>query len=282
MRFIAGYLALYGIVLALLFHYEHFQIVEPLAVLAIFGGVFSSVAWLLTRTATKVDAAEPRRGVLWYLLVIAAFATWGLSAMPTAEPLRDLVVMIAKLAVIVAIPWLLFDRTALPLRFNRSDAVTTVVMAAMMLTFQYFFGRGPRDIAAAHFSPHHLAIGIAFAFVWLCIEAGLVEEYFFRRLLQSRLESLMRSSAGAIVVASLLFGLVHAPGLYLRTARTGEGLGNAPSLLMAIGYAVVILSPTGFFFGILWSRTRNLAIVILVHAAGDLLPGVVGLTKHFF
>jgi len=98
---------------------------------------------------------------------------------------------------------------------------------------------------------------------------------------QTRLESFTRSRAGGIVLASLLFGLLHAPGLYLRTAHTGEALGRTPSLLLAVGYAIVVISPSGFFLGTLWSRTRNLAIIVVVHAAGDLLPNVVELAQHF-
>jgi membrane protease YdiL (CAAX protease family) len=44
---------------------------------------------------------------------------------------------------------------------------------------------------------------------------------------------------------------------------------------------IVIVSPTGFFLGTLWSRTRNLAIVVVVHGMGDLLPNVIDLAHHF-
>jgi membrane protease YdiL (CAAX protease family) len=71
---------------------------------------------------------------------------------------------------------------------------------------------------------------------------------------------------------SLLFGLAHAPGLYLRTGLTQEGLPPHPPLLMAIGYSIVITSVAGFFFGVLWARTRNFALVVMVHAMADLLP----------
>ncbi len=91
----------------------------------------------------------------------------------------------------------------------------------------------------------------------------------------------MRSKTGGIVLASLFFGLVHAPGLYLRTSRTGEALGSSPSLLLAVGYAIVAISPTGFFLGTLWSRTRNLAIVVIIHGMGDLPSNVVEFVRHF-
>lgn len=78
-----------------------------------------------------------------------------------------------------------------------------------------------------------------------------------------------------IVFMALLFGLAHAPGLYFRSAATLEGLGPHPSWLVAIGYSIAVTSVAGIFLGVLWMRTRNLLVVMLVHAAGDLLPNLV-------
>lgn len=281
MRYVVSYLALYAATLTLLVKFEHFQIAEPLFVLGIFGVALPLIAWFLTRNADPIAVTDPHRGALAYLLAVVVFATWGLGAIGASQPTHDIIVLLAKLTVMVAIPWVLFDRSRLPLRFNSRDALTTMVMSALLLLFQFFVGRGGREIAAAHFPWPRLTISLVLVFLWLVLEVGLVEEYFFRRIVQTRLESLLRSSVGGIILASLVFGLIHVPGLYLRTAHTGEALGNSPSLLLATGYAVVILSPTGLFLGTLWSRTRNLAIVIIVHAAGDLLPNVIDLTRHF-
>jgi membrane protease YdiL (CAAX protease family) len=280
-KYVVGYLLLYLATLGLLVRYEEFDFVEPLFALVLMGGGFTLIAWLLTRRAEPLPVAEPRRGLLPYLLLITAFVTWGLGMLPEGQPARDVLAMITKLLVFVAVPWILFDRTGPQLRMNRRDAIVTVVMSAVLILFQFAFGRGPGLIADAHLPLGTLIGAIVFAFVWLAIEAGLVEEYFFRRLLQTRLETLTRSRAGGIVITAVLFGLVHAPGLYLRPGHTGEDFGGQPSLLFAIGYAIVILSPTGFFLGVLWSRTRNLAIVVAIHAATDLIPNVIELARHF-
>jgi membrane protease YdiL (CAAX protease family) len=133
-------------------------------------------------------------------------------------------------------------------------------------------GRGLRDITAAHVTRGTLIWGLPLAFVWLALEAGVVEEFFFRCLLQSRLSAALQSELGGIVVMAMLFGLMHAPGLYLRTAVTQEGLSPHPSLWVAVGYSIVITSVAGFLFGVLWARTRNFAVIVVVHAAADLLP----------
>jgi len=143
----------------------------------------------------------------------------------------------------------------------------------LLLAFQAVLGRGLRDVLNAYLSYGTLLFGLPLTFLWLALEAGVVEEFFFRVLLQTRLSALLKSELSAIVVTSLLFGLAHAPGIYLRTGMTNEGLQN-PSLLMAVGYSIVIVSVAGFFLGVLWARTRNFLLVVTVHAMGDLLPNL--------
>ena len=49
---------------------------------------------------------------------------------------------------------------------------------------------------------------------------------------------------------------------------------------MAIGYSIVITSVAGFFLGVLWARTRNFLVLVLVHAAADLLPNTLADTAR--
>jgi membrane protease YdiL (CAAX protease family) len=84
----------------------------------------------------------------------------------------------------------------------------------------------------------------------------------------------MKSDMGGIVASGLLFGLAHAPGIYLRGAGAIDGLGAAPSFLTSIGFSIVTLSVTSFFLGLVWARTRNLWLMMAIHATVDLLPSV--------
>jgi membrane protease YdiL (CAAX protease family) len=43
---------------------------------------------------------------------------------------------------------------------------------------------------------------------------------------------------------------------------------------MSIGYSVLVLSVAGFFLSTIWAKTRNLWLVIAIHAFVDLLPGL--------
>lgn len=42
----------------------------------------------------------------------------------------------------------------------------------------------------------------------------------------------------------------------------------------AIAYSIVVLAISGITFGIIWARTKNLFALMLIHAAGDLLPNL--------
>ena len=94
--------------------------------------------------------------------------------------------------------------------------------------------------------------------------------------------TVLRSQAGGIVLASLLFGLAHAPGSLSSTRGTQEAVGAHPSWLMAVGYSIVVTSVAGVFLGVLWARTRNLLLVMAVHAAGDWLPNLLQTIRNWF
>jgi len=286
---LAGYLALYTALLAAMHRTGSFEVGEPLLVFAILGVGFSLAAWLMTLRVSPLayDVAEPKAElgtVVAYLVPVVAFITWGLAFLQrefASDPGHAFAVLVAKLLVFVIIPGLVFwaqfgyyVRQLVPLSARKGHMLVTLGMSVLLIGFQQVLGRGLHDVVAAHVSPSTLALGFPITFVWLALEAGVVEEFFFRVLLQTRLAAVLKSELGGIVLMSLLFGLAHAPGIYLRTGLTQEGLDH-PSLFMAVGYSIVITSVAGFFLGVLWARTRNFAVVVVVHAAADLLPNLV-------
>jgi membrane protease YdiL (CAAX protease family) len=105
--------------------------------------------------------------------------------------------------------------------------------------------------------------------LWNLLETGLVEEFYFRAFLQGRFTAYLGSAAAGICIASLLFGLAHAPGIYLRRGERHGPLGERPRLLETILYAILGLSPTGWFTGLLYWRCQSLLAPVLVHAAVD-------------
>jgi CAAX protease family protein len=293
---LASYVALYAVTLFAMVRFGGFDSGDALGVLGVLGVGFSLIAWLLTLGVKPLPyyVRQPSRELqrlLLYMLPLAVFIAYGFGAIHrwvTSEPADSLAILVAKLAVFVAIPaWIMISQfryrlhDLAPIALPTSHVLAFVGMAGLLIIFQSIAGRGLRDLAAAHVPGDTLLFGMPLVFLWLALEVGVVEEFFFRVLLQSRLSAAMRSELGGIVVMALLFGLVHAPGLYLRTSVTQEGLSGHPSLWMAIGYSIVITSVAGFFLGVLWARTRNFLVLILVHAAADLLPNTLPTMQAF-
>jgi membrane protease YdiL (CAAX protease family) len=156
----------------------------------------------------------------------------------------------------------------------RSHLPVVLILSGVILALQYFLGGGAASIREGRLSAHQLLLGLPLCFVWLAIEAGLVEEFFFRALLQSRLSGWFQSEITGIVLMAMIFGLAHAPGFIFRHAGMVEGIGANPSALDAIAYSIVTLAVSGVFFGIVWARTKNLFALVLIHAATDLLPNL--------
>ncbi len=294
--FLAVYVLLYAATLFAMVRFRGFDASDALGVFAVLGVGFSLAAWLLTIGVKPLpyQVREPGResaALLLYLVPLTAAVAFGFGAIHSyvpGEPADSLVILVAKLAIFVALPaWIVVARFGYKLRelapvsTKTSHMLVFVGMSLVLVIFQAVAGRGLRDISAAHASGETLLFGMPFVFLWLVLEVGVVEEFFFRALLQSRLSAAVRSELGGIVLMAILFGLVHAPGLYLRTSVTQEGLAPHPSLLMAVGYSIVITSVAGFFLGVLWARTRNFLVVVLVHAATDLLPNTLPTLQAF-
>ena len=65
-------------------------------------------------------------------------------------------------------------------------------MSLAALLMQSFLGRGLHDIREAHLPVRVLAVAAPLSSGWLMIEAGVVEEFFFRVLLRERLALVLR------------------------------------------------------------------------------------------
>jgi len=158
--------------------------------------------------------------------------------------------------------------------FTLKNTVILFVMVSMILLFQFFIGIGAKLIREGLITNKQLLFGLPLLFIWLIFEVGLVEEFFFRALVQSRLTEITKSEIGGLILSGLFFGLAHAPDFYLRGGGSLDNLGQHPSLFLSIGYSILVLSVSGLFLSIIWSKTKNLWLVMAIHAFGDLLPNL--------
>jgi membrane protease YdiL (CAAX protease family) len=105
----------------------------------------------------------------------------------------------------------------------------------------------------------------------LYLLTGPIEELAFRGYLQNKVtagvdagSARVRTTVG-IVAAALSFALLHVP-VYLLVR--GEGLG-------ALVGTLALLTATGLLYGAMYAATRNLYLVMFLHAIGNLWPLVV-------
>ena len=261
---------------------------SPVEVFVIFAVICGAVAWLLTlggdapEIEVKRPALESGAFVVYLALYAVGFLGFGMSAARAALPTgreQELLVMAVKLGVHVLLPCLLLLALGAPIApLFRAQLkpwrfwLVLTVMSALFLGLMCFISPSLKHIADLHAAPQVLAVMAPLSFAWIAIEAGLNEEFLFRAVLQTRLSALFKSPIAAICVTALLFGLAHAPGLYLRGGLDDDGASH--NLLAVIAYTIGVLSPMGLLFGLIYARTKSLVLVVLLHAMVDVLPNL--------
>src|SRR5215471_12752480 len=297
-------LLLYCGAFAILLGDQSFEIAGAVIVLVVFGIVLPLIAWITTRHAVALPISiQPGRSELTvliaYVIALSVYLIGGPqwidqhlpSAWTDSQRIKFVITLAKKLFVFVAIPFVIFrlgfgyrvrdfgiQREGLRALY-RSHLPVVLAVGGAFLVFQYFLSGGGVTFRREHFTAFQLLLGLPLCFIWLLFEVGLVEEFFFRALVQSQLAAAFKSEISGMVLMSLIFGLAHAPGFIFRHAGEVEGLGSNPNAVDAIAYSIVVLAVSGITFGVIWARTKNLFAVMLIHAAGDLLPNFAGFVQ---
>lgn len=187
-----------------------------------------------------------------------------------------------KLFVFVFIPWLVYKivglsvinlnySTAIKGLFSGRNIIILILFSLFSVIFQLLFSKGGERFLSENYQFSDYLIGIPLTFLYLVVDVGLVEEFFFRGILAARIGTLTKSNAGGVLISSIIFGLIHAPGLFLRGAES-EGIEEALPFIFFLLYTLVFMAAGGIFLGILYNRTRSLLLVIILHSVLDLIP----------
>ncbi len=285
-----AYAVIYLVALALaIWNRKTFPLGDSIMVLLIFGVgftvlVYASTLWVKATPITDKVPAAQFIFTLIYVVIVAIL----LVVRKTPDSWKDTFIkkqfssLVYKLLVFVIIPIvvliLIWNSSWRNLGFSAGDVLgqllIAVVLAIFIGGFNLLAGSAAKPIREHTFSAKQLLLGILITLIWNIVEVGLVEEFFFRAFLQTRLTNFLGSPLAGICLTSLLFGLAHAPGIYLRKGDKSGPLGEHPTLLNSILYSIVVLSPTGWFTGLLFWRTQSLLAPILAHAAGDTVAHV--------
>jgi len=262
----------------------------------IIGILFSVTGWLLTKNKTELWHKPSFKNEIWILLLVICLVTFYITAggdlisklLPALwvenVAIYSIVIFLRKLLFFVMLPFFVYKVFGFSLKdFGLKDSpvkfltkktfLLLFVFSISILLFQYYLSNGSKDIKQGLFDSSQLIKGIPLCLIYLIFDAGLIEEFFFRGLLQSRISVLLKSATGGIIVSAIIFGLVHAPGLYFRGAES-EGIEEQMPFLFFAAYTIVFMSMAGLFLGIIYSRTKNLWLVMVIHAMMDLLPNL--------
>ncbi len=268
---------------------------DSMELLIVFGLLLPFVAWLSTKNINPPLAEKgPLKTEVILLGALILFVTWYITygttminkLMPAdilqSEWKKSMVIFIKKLVVFVMLPFFLYKTAGFSLKdfgfltgrrtlLSKKTFFTFIVLSVLILLYQYFFSGGAKPLRDGQFTVQQLIIGLPLVLVWLFIETGLIEEFFFRAVLQSRITAVLKSPVAGIVISGLIFGLAHAPGLYLRGAES-EGISEQMPFIFWACFTISAMSLAGIFLGIVWQRTKNIYLVMALHAMVDLLP----------
>ena len=135
--------------------------------------------------------------------------------------------------------------------------VAGIVLACLAIPCVFLIGDAANLILGGQVSLLRALPAFFIYFIHNVARSGLPEEFFFRVFVQTRLSQILRSRLGGILVASLLFSLVHIPTLMQESGLT---------LSEAFCSAFFMQGFIGLMLGVLWDRTRNLLPGVLVHS----------------
>ncbi|MBG0738261.1 CPBP family intramembrane metalloprotease [Paeniglutamicibacter antarcticus] len=166
-------------------------------------------------------------------------------------PLQGELYVLGKLVLLIIIPCglLLLVRRSVKIDFRKSAArwwapaivIVLWVIVSQVAPWNSTFDIGGLDPAL-----------VVTAAVATALTAGVGEELFYRRWLQTRLEAGLGAWSG-IVIGSLAFALMH-----LGSHGTGE-------FFLDVARVIVVQGSFGLFLGIMWWRYRNLFANVVVH-----------------
>jgi membrane protease YdiL (CAAX protease family) len=295
--YVLSYLLLFitaVVILNMVFQQKPGDILIPVS---LFGILLPIASWLLFRKNIPAFSDRPAVKnetitIVVLILWITWYITYGTTFINQLVPVkilqipwqRDLFILLKKLMVFFILPFLLYRMFGFSLKdfgfittrrslFNKLTAISFLVLAALIIVSQLLAGRGADLITKGGISIVQLITGLILCFAWNFLEAGLVEEFFFRALLQSRISVLTKSAKSGIILSGIIFGLSHAPGLYLRGAES-EGIQEQLPFIFWAAYTITFMSVAGIFLGIIWDKTKNIWIIMAFHSLIDTIPNL--------
>jgi membrane protease YdiL (CAAX protease family) len=141
------------------------------------------------------------------------------------------------------------------------DSLPIVVLLCAIIGVILFPTVFMENIRSIHTNILGGVISYLLVFVMVFILSAIPEEFFFRTILQTRIEKVLKSPISGIIVSSLIFAIYHIPYRLLLNSSLTYG-----SIQLTIFSVVSQQFLMGLFLGLWWKKTRNVYSVSLLHA----------------
>jgi membrane protease YdiL (CAAX protease family) len=144
-----------------------------------------------------------------------------------------------------------------------------ILIGVALSVLQLFVSRNSEQIIAM-FTSGKAVYMYPIGLILIFLTAGFTEEFFFRGVLQTRLQALFASKVIPVLITSFLFGLYHLPYAYFNPRWPSYG--DFPDALMAaFGQGI----PGGLILGTVYARSKNnLLACVIVHSMINALPAM--------
>jgi membrane protease YdiL (CAAX protease family) len=201
------------------------------------------------------------------LLATAVLFAVGLRLAGGGEPAHTLLKLPLLLGIPVILFWAVRRRTGVRTNGDRGGVIgpwrrwgpAVPVLAWLVLAYA-----GPVAVPSTGLPGGAGAVTLIATVVVVFAVNSLLEEFFYRRWLQTRWEALLGPWPG-IVLASLLWAVWHI------------GIQSTGSLPVDLASSAVNQGVQGLFLGYLWSRYRLMWPILAVHGAMNAAPIVIAL-----
>jgi hypothetical protein len=225
-----------------------------------------------SRPETEIDqGSATTRLLIFYVLLLSTnilgrvMAEAGIDEHTSRRVLTDRVIattvfvelldVVIVLAALFTVPW---PPKIGPqsLQMKRIGWLTGPLVLAVLLGLNFLYHHLLQGyVQFPQIEHEHLQLPIAFTFLCVCVQPGIIEELFFRFIALGTLSRIM-GIAGALCVSSLMFGMAHSGvvlsipiltvvGFGLGMVRVFSGSIVLPMLLHALHNAVVIYLEAG-------------------------------------
>jgi membrane protease YdiL (CAAX protease family) len=225
--------------------------------------------WLLPlKSKLQKPEVKKQQSIVKDLLILGSCALAFPLLIAVTDQSQSVWYILLKALVLIIIPALLISRIHKAIRIDQPKVHWRYWAPLVLIFIWTCLSFVAPWIPAFTYSWPEDVIYLIVASLLTALTAGVGEELFYRRWLQTRLEATIGAWAG-ISLASLAFALMHLGG-----DRQGSGL------LVEIASAIVVQGSFGVMLGYAWMKYRNFLAIVTIHILANAYPVIVHLLTH--